>query len=53
MLRQRTLELALDGRIQLGSLPRLTMPVERVADAFEALTRPVQVFQTALSYDAA
>lgn len=52
-LRQRTLELALDGRIKLGSLPRLSLPVERAADAFDALTRPTEVFQTTLSYDAA
>lgn len=51
-LRERTLELALAGSVRLGSLPRLTLPVERAADAFDALTRPTEVFQTTLSYDA-
>jgi threonine dehydrogenase-like Zn-dependent dehydrogenase len=52
-LRQRTIELALNGRVRLGSLPRLTLPVERAAEAFDALTRPREVFQTVLTYDAA
>lgn len=51
-LRERTLELALAGSVRLGSLPRLTLPVERAAEAFDALTRPTEVFQTTLSYDA-
>ena len=51
-LRERTLELALAGHVRLGSLPRLTLPVERAADAFDALTRPTEVFQTTLSYNA-
>jgi D-arabinose 1-dehydrogenase-like Zn-dependent alcohol dehydrogenase len=50
-LRQRTIELALDGRLRLGGLPRETTPVERVADAFEALKHPDRVLQVQLSYD--
>jgi NADPH:quinone reductase-like Zn-dependent oxidoreductase len=49
-LRQTTIDLARSGRLRLGSLPRQTLPVERAADAFEALTRPAEVLQTALSY---
>ncbi len=41
------------GGIVLGGLPRLTLPVERAADAFEALTRPAEVLQVALRYDGA
>src|SRR5688572_22306504 len=51
-LRARTVELARSGQLQLGGLPRLTLPVEQAAAAFEALTRPAQVLQTALRYDA-
>lgn len=49
-LRARTIELATTGAIQLGRLPRLTLPVEEVAAAFEALRRPDEVLQTALHY---
>jgi threonine dehydrogenase-like Zn-dependent dehydrogenase len=49
-LRARTIELARDGRIRLGSLPRLTIPVERVADGMAALELPGDVLQTALEY---
>lgn len=49
-LRARTVELARSGRLQLGSLPRLTLPVERVGEAFEALTRPGAALQAALDY---
>ncbi len=52
-LRARTIELVSTGALKLGALPRLTVPVEQAADAFEALTRPADVLQTALSYDAA
>jgi threonine dehydrogenase-like Zn-dependent dehydrogenase len=51
-LRARTIELARAGKLQLGGLPRLTLPVERAADAFDALTRPAEVLQTVLGYDA-
>ena len=50
-LRARTIELARAGSVRLGSLPRLTLPVEQAPDAFEALTRPAEVLQTALRYD--
>jgi D-arabinose 1-dehydrogenase-like Zn-dependent alcohol dehydrogenase len=49
-LRARTIDLARSGAVKLGSLPRLTLPVERVAEAFEALRRPDEVLQTALDY---
>lgn len=51
-LRQRTIDLAIAGKVQLGGLPRQLLPVERAAEGFEALTRPAEVFQTALRYDA-
>jgi threonine dehydrogenase-like Zn-dependent dehydrogenase len=50
-LRGRTIELAQGGQLVLGGLPRLTLPVERVADGFAALGRPDEVLQVALSYD--
>jgi len=50
LLRARTIELLAKGKLQLGALPRLTLPVERVAEAFEALQRPAEVLQTALDY---
>jgi hypothetical protein len=50
-LRQTTIDLARSGRLRLGGLPRLTLPVERVAEAFHALERPAEVLQTVLSYD--
>jgi len=49
-LRRSAIELALSGRLSLGALPRATLPVEDVADAFVALTRPAEVFQVALDY---
>jgi D-arabinose 1-dehydrogenase-like Zn-dependent alcohol dehydrogenase len=51
-LRARTLQLALDGKVTLGALPRVTLPIERASEAFAALTRPDEVFQVALSYEA-
>lgn len=51
-LRARTIELALSGQVKLGALPRLTLPVERAAEAFEALRRPADVLQTSLEYGA-
>lgn len=47
----RTIELVRAGSVQLGGLPRLNLPVERVADAFESLKRPAEVLQAALTYD--
>jgi threonine dehydrogenase-like Zn-dependent dehydrogenase len=49
-LRARIAEMAMAGTIVLGSLPRLTVPVERVAEGFDALRRPAEVLQVALSY---
>lgn len=49
-LQERTLELLDAGSIVLGGLPRAVLPVDRVADAFDALRRPDQVLQVALSY---
>ena len=49
-LRQETITFALSGRLALGGLPRLTLPVERAADGFVALQRPDQLLQVALSY---
>jgi NADPH:quinone reductase-like Zn-dependent oxidoreductase len=50
-LRHDTIDLALAGKLRLGGLPRLTLPVERAADGFAALARPADVLQVALSYD--
>jgi hypothetical protein len=41
------------GAVALGELPRLTLPVERVAEGFAALGRPADVLQVALTYDGA
>jgi NADPH:quinone reductase-like Zn-dependent oxidoreductase len=50
-LRARTIELARAGDVELGGLPRLTLPVEQVSAGFAALGRPAEVLQVALSYD--
>jgi threonine dehydrogenase-like Zn-dependent dehydrogenase len=52
-LRRRVLELASEGSLSLGALPRLTLPIEQVAAGFEALRRPEEVLQVELSYEAA
>jgi threonine dehydrogenase-like Zn-dependent dehydrogenase len=49
-LRATILQLLLHGDLVLGGLPRLTLPVEQVADGFRALTRPTDVLQVVLSY---
>jgi threonine dehydrogenase-like Zn-dependent dehydrogenase len=49
-LQRRTVDLAVSGRLVLGRLPRDTVPVEEVAAAFRALTRPTDVLQVALAY---
>ena len=49
-LRSRTIELTRERSLVLGGLPRLTLPVEEVADAFAALTQPAAVLQAALDY---
>jgi threonine dehydrogenase-like Zn-dependent dehydrogenase len=50
-LRERITELALAGTVKLGSLPRLTLPVEEAAAAFAALGNPAEVLQTGFRYD--
>ena len=50
-LRARTIDLARSGAVRFGGLPRLKVPVERVADGFDALGRPAEVLQVALTYD--
>ena len=49
-LRARVIELALAGRLALGSLPRMTFPVEKAADAFATVKTPETVLQAALAY---
>jgi NADPH:quinone reductase-like Zn-dependent oxidoreductase len=49
-LQERTLELALNGVLVLGGLPRVVMPVTEAAEAFAALRRPDEVLQVALDY---
>jgi threonine dehydrogenase-like Zn-dependent dehydrogenase len=51
-LRSSTIALAREGQLALGTLPRLHLPVEQAARGFEALTRPAEVLQVALSYEA-
>ena len=50
LLRARVIETALAGRLALGSLPRVTFPVERAAEAFAAIKKPDTVLQAALAY---
>jgi 2-desacetyl-2-hydroxyethyl bacteriochlorophyllide A dehydrogenase len=50
LLRARVIEIALAGRLALGSLPRVTFPVEKAADAFAAMKKPDTVLQAALAY---
>lgn len=50
-LRARVLALVATGQLVLGGLPRLTLPVEDVVRAFEALSRPADQLQVALTYD--
>ena len=49
-LRAFGLDLARRRAVVLGGLPRTTFRVEQAADAFEALKRPGEVLQAALSY---
>jgi NADPH:quinone reductase-like Zn-dependent oxidoreductase len=51
-LRQRVIDLALSGQVKLGTLPRQHFRVEEAAAAFDALTRPADVLQSSLTYDA-
>jgi 2-desacetyl-2-hydroxyethyl bacteriochlorophyllide A dehydrogenase len=50
MLRARVIELAANGRLTLGRLPRVTFPIEKAAEAFAATRRPDTVLQAALAY---
>lgn len=50
-LRAGVRDSAVSGSLVLGGLPRMSFPVERVAEAFDALTRPADVLQAALRYD--
>ena len=49
-LRARVIELALGGSLALGGLPRVTLPVEKAAEAFAAMKKPDTVLQAALAY---
>ena len=51
-LRAASIELGVSRRVKFGGLPRLTVPIERVADGIDALRRPDEVLQVAISYDA-
>jgi threonine dehydrogenase-like Zn-dependent dehydrogenase len=49
-LRARSLELARSGKVVLGGLPRLELPVEEASAGFAALLRPAEVLQVAFRY---
>ncbi len=49
-LRAFGIDLARRGAVVLGGLPRATFPIENAAEAFEALKRPGDMLQAALSY---
>jgi len=49
-LRAFGVDLARQGKVVLGKLPRTAFKVEQAAEAFESLKRPGQVLQAALSY---
>jgi Zn-dependent alcohol dehydrogenase len=49
-LRAFGVELARKGQVRLGTLPRRSYQVEHAAEAFEALRRPAEVLQAALTY---
>ena len=49
-LRAFGVELARRGQVRLGTLPRSSYQVEHAAEAFEALRRPAEVLQAALTY---
>ena len=50
-LRTTTIQMALAGRLVLGTLPRLSLPVEEAARGFAALMDPGKVLQVMLTYD--
>ncbi len=49
-LRARSVELALSGRVVLGGLPRLEVPVNDASRGFAALRLPAEVLQVVFSY---
>jgi threonine dehydrogenase-like Zn-dependent dehydrogenase len=49
-IRTHAVELARAGKVVLGRLPRLVLPVERAADGFAALQRPEDVLQVTFAY---
>jgi NADPH:quinone reductase-like Zn-dependent oxidoreductase len=51
-LRDYIQDLALEGSVVLGGLPRVELPVEEAARGFDALKRPAETLQVTLSYDA-
>jgi threonine dehydrogenase-like Zn-dependent dehydrogenase len=50
-LRARTIELCRSGDVALGRLPRMTVPIEEIVSGVDALKRPDEVLQVAISYD--
>ena len=50
LLRARVIEFVVAGRVALGSLPRVTFPVEKAAEAFAAIKKPEMVLQAALAF---
>ena len=52
-LRSGTMGMALAGQLALGTLPRLSLPVEEAASGFLALQQPGEVLQVALTYERA
>ncbi len=49
-LRAFGIDLAVRRAVVLGGLPRAAFPIEEAAEAFEALKRPAEVLQAAISY---
>ena len=49
-LRARVTELAVRGALTLGGLPRVSFPVEKAAEAFDAIKKPEAVLQAAFAY---
>jgi NADPH:quinone reductase-like Zn-dependent oxidoreductase len=50
-LRAETIRLCRAGSVVFGGLPRLSVPIEDVATGIDALRRPDEVLQVALSYE--
>ena len=49
-LRWRTIGMVLSGQLTLGGLPRLTVPVDELADGVAGLDRPAEVLQVVISF---